>query len=456
MFFGVLMSDASINIKNVLLFVNNTFVLGALHIEDGKIKKIAKETKLPVADTTIDGNGNLLIPGGIDVHVHFRDPGFTYKEDFYTGSCAAAAGGITTVLDMPNNKPVINTAQLLNEKKSIGEQKSIVDFSLHAGLPERLEELIKITKTDVPSVKIYSYLLQDSISVLSRVFSFVKEHNLNLKFAIHAESRQLLIKNKQFIDSAGLKKDLTYHALHHSPDAEVKEIEAILELVKKYTVPVHFCHVSTKESSELILSVKREGYPVTFEYTTHHLLLSHEKGYSMGPIAKVNPPLRGQQHVMKLQENLPDVDIIASDHAPHTYEEKMKGIQDITRAPSGIVGVETLLPILLTLAHNGFLSYEEAIKKITTNPARIFSLPKGTIYEGTDADLVLIDRRKEWVIRGKELHGMTLFTPFEGLKVRGKVLMTLVRGKIVYQNGEILEKPGWGKFVKSTFSRMVI
>ena len=226
--------------------------------------------------------------------------------------------------------------------------------------------------------------------------------------------------------------------------------------MKKYIVPVHFCHVSTKESSELILSVKREGYPVTFEYTTHHLLLSHEKGYSMGPIAKVNPPLRGQQHVMKLQENLPDVDIIASDHAPHTYEEKMKGIQDITRAPSGIVGVETLLPILLTLAHNGFLSYEEAIKKITTNPARIFSLPKGTIYEGTDADLVLIDRRKEWVIRGKELHGMTLFTPFEGLKVRGKVLMTLVRGKIVYQNGEILEKPGWGKFVKSTFSRMVI
>ena len=456
MFLGVLMSNASISIKNVLLFINNTFIRGGLYIEDGKIKKIAKDIKLPNADSVIDGNGNLLIPGGIDVHVHFRDPGFTYKEDFYTGSCAAAAGGITTVLDMPNNKPMINTAQLLNEKKSIGEQKSIVDFSLHAGLPEKLEELIRINQTGVPSVKVYSYLLQDSISMLSRVFSFVKEHNLNFIFAIHAESRQLLVKNKRFIDDVGLKKDLTYHALHHSPDAEVKEIEAILELVKTHIVPVHFCHVSTKEGSELILSAKREGYPVSFEYTPHHLLLSHEKGYSMGPIAKVNPPLRGQQHVMKLQENISDVDIIASDHAPHTYEEKMKGIKDITKAPSGIVGVETLLPILLTLAHNGFLSYEEAIKKITINPARVFSLPKGAIYEGADADLALIDRRKEWVIRGRELHGMTLFTPFEGLKVRGKVLMTLVRGRIVYQNGEILEKPGWGRFVESTSPTLVI
>ncbi|MCD6484359.1 MAG: dihydroorotase family protein [Candidatus Odinarchaeota archaeon] len=450
------MSNVSINIKNVLLFVNNTFVRGGLHIEDGKIKKIAKDTKLPDAESVIDGNGNLLIPGGIDAHVHFRDPGFTYKEDFYTGSCAAAAGGITTVLDMPNNKPIIDTAQLLNKKKSIGEQKSIVDFSFHAGLPESLEELVKIKKTGVPSVKIYSYLLQDSISVLSRVFSFVKEHNLDLKFAIHAESREILIKNKRFIDDANLKKDLMYHALHHSPDAEVKEIEAILELVKKYVVPVHFCHVSTKEGSELILSAKREGFPVTFEYMPHHLLISHEKGYSMGPIAKVNPPLRGQQHVTKLQETISDVDIIASDHAPHTYEEKMKGMKDITKAPSGIVGVETLLPILLTLAHNGFLSYEEAIKKITTNPARVFSLPKGAIYEGADADLVLIDRKKEWIIRGRELHGMTLFTPFEGLKVRGKVLMTMVRGRIVYQNGEILEKPGWGRFVESASSIMVI
>ena len=455
MFLGVLMSNASISIKNVLLFINNTFIRGGLYIEDGKIKKIAKDIKLPNADSVIDGNGNLLIPGGIDVHVHFRDPGFTYKEDFYTGSCAAAAGGITTVLDMPNNKPMINTAQLLNEKKSIGEQKSIVDFSLHAGLPEKLEELIRINQTGVPSVKVYSYLLQDSISMLSRVFSFVKEHNLNFIFAIHAESRQLLVKNKRFIDDVGLKKDLTYHALHHSPDAEVKEIEAILELVKTHIVPVHFCHVSTKEGSELILSAKREGYPVSFEYTPHHLLLSHEKGYSMGPIAKVNPPLRGQQHVMKLQGSISDVDIIASDHAPHTYEEKIKGIKDITKAPSGIVGVETLLPLLLTLAHNGFLSYEEAIKKITINPARIFSLPKGAIYEGADADLALIDRRKEWVIRGRELHGMTLFTPFEGLKVRGKVLMTLVRGRIVYQNGEILEKPGWGKFIESTSPIMV-
>ena len=254
----------------------------------------------------------------------------------------------------------------------------------------------------------------------------------------------------------GITKNLTYHSLHHSPDAEVKEVAAILELIKKYSVPVHFCHISTKESSELILDAKREGLPVTFEYTPHHLLLTHEKGMPLGPIAKVNPPLRSQRHVQALQETIANVDILASDHAPHTYEEKMNGEKDITKAPAGIVGVETMLPILLTFAHNGFLSYEEAIKKVTENPARIFSLPKGTIYEGADADLVLIDRKEEWIIHGSELHGKTLFTPFEGLKVKGKVLMTLVRGEIVYRDGEILGKPGWGKFVIPSSLKTVI
>ncbi|MGQ4892531.1 MAG: dihydroorotase [Candidatus Njordarchaeia archaeon] len=440
---------SQLKISNAKILIGDKIVEGSVYIEDGKIVKVGRETKLPKADITLNARGKLLIPGIFDAHVHFREPGFAEKEDFYSGSCAAAAGGVTTVMDMPNTNPPTNTFTRFKEKVRLGESKSIVDFSLHFGYPRRISDLVKVYEFGASSIKIYYYDLESPIKAVKDLIEYIEKENLDLILTFHAEDRDIISKNEKKYANIN-KRSLDYHYFVRSPDAESEAVAKILDIAYGHNVPIHFCHISTRLGLMKIMEKMKKGMNVSFEVTPHHILLSHRKFRYLGPIIKVNPPIRSKKDADFLLSNIDKIQIIASDHAPHTATEKLYGLFDITKAPSGIIGVETMLPLLLTVAKKLDYSLPKMIKKLTFNPAKRFGFRKGVIAEGYDADLVLVDLKQEWRIEGSKLHGKTKFTPYEGFEVVGKVLTTIVRGEIVYDHGECVGKKGWGKFVKKS------
>ena len=441
----------SLLIRNGKVYRRGVFEELSVFIENGQISKISKRIDIQ-ADDVIDAQGKLVIPGVIDAHVHFRDPGLTWKEDFYTGSCAAASGGVTTVLDMPNTKPKTNTIESYIEKVRIGESKSIVDFGLHAGVPLSKKDLVEMHSHGARTFKVYTYEYSEPLKVLQKIATWLCEENLPGKILIHAESKKVIEENTRRLGES--EKNIWYHEQVRGPEAEEIEVKKILEFIAKNgcfesnKLGIHFVHISTRNAARSILEAKNKGLNVTFEVTPHHLILKIEDVDRLGPIVKVNPPLRNHENVEYLQTNLEHIDLFASDHAPHTALEKLYGLFDITRAPSGIIGVETMLPLLLTYAQNRGRSLSTIIDKLTRKPAEIFNIKeKGRIEEGYHGDIVILDPKKEWEIRGENLHGKTKFTPFEGFKVNFKVDYTILRGELIYEKEECIGKKGYGRFI---------
>ncbi len=441
----------SLLIRNGKVYRRGVFEELSVFIENGQISKISKRIDIQ-ADGVIDAQGKLVIPGVIDAHVHFRDPGLTWKEDFYTGSCAAASGGVTTVLDMPNTKPKTNTIESYIEKVRIGESKSIVDFGLHAGVPLSRKDLVEMHSQGARTFKVYTYEYSEPLKVLQKIATWLCEENLPGKILIHAESKKVIEKNTRRLSES--EKNIWYHEQVRGPEAEEIEVKKILKFIakngcfKSNKLGIHFVHISTRNAARSILEAKNKDLNVTFEVTPHHLILKIEDVDRLGPIVKVNPPLRNHENVEYLQTNLEHIDLFTSDHAPHTALEKLYGLFDITRAPSGIIGVETMLPLLLTHAQNRGRSLSAILDKLTREPAEIFNIKeKGRIEEGYHGDIVILDPKKEWEIRGENLHGKTKFTPFEGFKVNFKVDYTILRGELIYEKGECIGKKGYGRFI---------
>lgn len=441
-------------IKNVKILYNGTLVESSISILDGKIFQISKLAKQPKSNSIMDGKGLIVLPGVIDVHVHFRDPGRTHKEDFITGSMAAAAGGVTTIIDMPNTIPPTNTLERYKEKKSLGESKSLIDFSLHAGVPEKIDELERLLLVNVPSIKVYMAELEDPFMTLETIYKIIFKIHSKTKVVLHPEDPNIIKKEKSLLDAKKVVHNLEYHYLSRNPAAEVSAVNEIVRLLEKYQVSTHLCHISVKDTLPLINSAKAKNLPLSAECTPHHMFLSYTELFSLGPIAKCDPPLRtkidNEAIRMGLKSGL--LDIVSSDHAPHTIDEKQKGEKDITKAPSGIVGTEIMLPLVLSLVKEGFISLSKVVEILSEKPAELFNLDKGKLQENNDADLILVDLKKEWTIKGSELHGKTKFTPFEGRKVVGRVIKTILRGELIYDDGEIIGKPGFGKFVYPNWS----
>lgn len=403
-----------------------------LGIKDGKIVSIKK---LPSnADETIDLNGMIVLPGLIDAHVHFRDPGLTFKEDFYTGSAAAAAGGFTTVLDMPNTIPPTNTPKAFREKIKIGAKKSLVDFGLHAGIsdPSHIKELAKLRPA---SFKIFMDLadcdfLMEAFNKINRV---APDHIISL----HAEEGKLVQQCTEMMEEEGNDPEL--YALARPPQAEIKAIDSAISLARKYNQNVHFCHVSTKKSLKLINNAQNTGLKVTSEITPHHLFLDSSYLKQFGNLAKTNPPLRDTENRLNINY-LSKIDIIGTDHAPHTLKEKR---ENVWNAPPGIPGLETILSLLLTQVNQGKISLKTVKRVLCETPAKIFNMQhKGSIMEGMDADLVVVDLKKESMIDPDDFKSKAKYTPFEGFKVKGMPVMTLVRGKLVMEYGNIFKNKG--------------
>jgi dihydroorotase len=401
-------------------------------IDGGKIVQLKK---LPViADKTMDLNGKLVFPGLIDAHVHFRDPGLTYKEDFRTGSAAAAAGGFTTVIDMPNTNPATNTPYDFQEKLKIAGKKSLVDFGVHAGVqdPTNIRGLAELKPV---SFKIFMDLVDTAF--LMEVFGELSRVDGTPIISLHSEDRNITRHCTRLMKKEGSQVEL--YAKARPSVAESVAVATALSMADYFGLKTHICHVSSKESLKLINQAQNEGCPVTTEITPHHLFLDLDYLQKFGTLAKTNPPLRSARHKLGIAD-LPHLDIIGTDHAPHTLEEKNENVWD---APPGVPGLETTLPLLLTQINRGQISIDDIKRLLCENPARIFNIPgKGFIREGMDADLVVVDLKRENTIKAEDFKSKAKYSPFEGFKVKGMPVLTLVRGRVVMEEGEIYENKG--------------
>jgi len=437
-------------LSNARIYTRRGIVEAGLAIDDGRIFRIAKETNLPHASTKLDLQRCIVLPGLIDMHVHLRDQQLSYKEDFFTGTSAAAAGGVTLTVDMPNNKPVTMSSKCLRERMKLAEKRIIVNVAFYSAFPDNLGEIPSIVEEGAVGFKLFlsqrigGLDIEDN-DVLLRAFNKVGE--MNNPVAVHAEDKEILENIKSKMKQAG-RNDMNAHLEVHPPNAEVKAIQRIIQLVKKSKVRVHFCHVSSAAGLNAFLTAKKMGLSVTCEVTPHHLFLSHEQLKRCRTIAFIHPPLRTNKDIKALWNALTRglIDTIASDHAPHTIEEKeAKSIWDVK---PGIPGLETTLPLLLTQVNEGKLALSDLVKMTSEKPAEILNLKdRGSLDEGYLADLVVVDIHRKHKIDSSRFLSKAKYSPFDGWKVRGKPIKTFVNGQLVMDEGEIVAKPGTGQIV---------
>ena len=424
-------------IKNSKLVLPEKIVDAGLVIEDGKIKRVTKDKNLPDAEEIIDARGNYVLPGLIDAHVHFREPGASSKEDWFTGSSAAVAGGVTTVLDMPNTQPPTTTIRHLNEKREIARSKAIIDYGFHFGATiDNSDELSRLGN-DIASVKFYmsittGSLIVDNDAVIFEEFGILRDKKILA--AVHAENHDMVehwfdrLKEREGVDALD-------YANSRPNICAADALNHMIFLSKMVGNSVHFCHVSTREEVGILRNSKDNR--VTAEATPHHLFLTKRDIKELGNYSKVNPPLRSREDQLELWNAIHSgvIDIIATDHAPHLPGEKER---DILIASAGMPGLETMLPLLLNEVNKGNLTLIELSRLTATNPARIFRIEnKGMIKEGYDADLVIIDLKKEERVDNSRLFTKCGWSPFDGWKLKGWPIKTLVRGNLVFDEGSI-------------------
>ena len=396
-----------------------------IKIDDGKITGISK-TPLEAAET-IDIEGNYVLPGFIDPHIHFRDPGLTQKEDFKTGSMAAANGGFATVIDMPNTLPKTNTYRALEEKIKIAKSKSVVNFELQVGHSD-LDEMKKMMKLNPISVKVFMDLESDeSLEKIFHDLSILKETtSYNGLVATHCEKKSIVESEterlKQNEENPAI--DYTYARPTKSEDESVKQA---IELARANDLRLHICHLSSSKSLSIAKS-ESKSMPVSWEFTPHHLLLDNSAYNIYGTFIKTNPPLRPEADSVRIG-NLDEESIIGTDHAPHTLEDKTKG----TWASSpGIPNLETVVPLLLTEVNNGNLDFKLIPKIFSENAAKVYGLnSKGKIEIGYDADFTVIDLKREGKFDISEFKTKAEYSPFDGWEYKGLPIMTIVNGKVV-------------------------
>ncbi len=431
---------ADLVIKNARIFIDNAIQPAEISVDNGRILKIGKIAAVGAVNQVIDAKGALVLPGAIDVHVHFRDPGLTRKEDWYTGSCAACAGGVTMVIDHPNTIPPTIDPDSFNKKKKEAK-KSIIDYGINAGVTGNLDYLKSLWELGINAFgEIFMAESTGALNVNEGVLKDALEiiETLGAVACIHAEDEET---RKKFVHI--LKGNLAPESYSKSRPALSEKIAVEKAIKLAGTAKLHFCHISAGDSLETIKKAKAENKNITCEVAPHHLFLSTKDWKHLGTLGKMNPPLRDFYEQQRLWAGLNDgtVDVIASDHAPHLEPEKMT---DIWSAPAGVPGVETMLPLMLMAVKRNLLTLKRFIDLTSSNPARIFGLRKGMIAPGYDADLMIVGETQE--IRKEKMHSKSKWTPYNGMEgVFPRI--TLSRGDVVFEEGELIAKRGRGRFV---------
>lgn len=440
-------------ITNANIVNEGKIIRGDVYVKDGLIFIAGGNLKEYEADITIDGEGKYLFPGLIDDQVHFREPGLTHKADIYTESKSAVAGGITSYMEMPNTVPQTTTNALLEEKYAIAAEKSLANYSFYLGATnDNLEELLKVDPEHVCGIKVFQgsstgNMLVDNPESLERIFSECK-----VLIATHSENDQMIQRNllklkEEFGDDIPVK----YHPVIRSAEACYDASKRVVDLARNHGTKLHVLHISTAREVQLFdNTLPLEQKRITAEACVHHLWFSDKDYETKGTLIKWNPAIKTEEDRDAVLRGLLEdhIDVIATDHAPHTLEEKS---HSYLNAPSGGPLAQHSLVALLEMYHQGKIELTDIAQKASHNVAVLFEIEKrGYIRPGFHADLVLVDLDDPWTVGRENVLSKCGWSPFEGQEFRSKVSHTIVSGHLVYENG-IFHEEVKGKRLK--FSR---
>ena len=442
-------ATADLVITGGVIVTDQASFRGAVAIRSGRIVAVGSDEAMPPARETFDATGLHLLPGAIDAHVHFREPGYTHKEDWRTGTAAAAMGGVTTVFEMPNTNPPTGTVEALKLKQKAAE-KAYVDYGLYGLLAEdNLDQLEGLIEGGVAAFKCFmgntfGNLPSPSTGAMLEGFEIIAKHGLRI--SLHAETASIMALRQKKLMAAGRRDPLAH--LASRPAVVATEAVARAAILAEWTgARIHILHISSGDELRPLREAKARGVAITGETCPHYLLFDEHAYTDLGSIIRVNPPVREKHHQDALWEGVRDgtIDMIATDHAPHDPEEKRR--DDIWRADCGFPGVENQMPLMLTQVHAGRLSLTDYVRMSSTAPAKAFGLfpNKGAIVPGADADIALVDLNRRETIRAEDLHSRGKITPFEGFETVGAPVHTLVRGRFVMKDRKLVEDAvGWG------------
>ncbi|MBG91322.1 MAG: dihydroorotase [Actinobacteria bacterium] len=426
----------SVLFKGVQLLKGQDIVTGDVWIEAGKIKAVQPQLSAS-AEQVIHEPNLLLMPGVIDAHVHFRDPGHAHKETLYSGSRAAASGGVTTFFDMPNTNPATTTLAAMAQKKQVAAETSLVNYNFFIGAtPHNLDDLCQVE--NVAGIKIYvgsstGDLLVDGHEALSQIFA-----SANKLIAVHSEDEATIRANQQQYQGS---ENVSDHNRVRSPEAAILCTQRLCELALAHQQRLHICHLTTQEEAEYLTQNWAQFQSViSTEVTPQHLhFVAPDLYEKWGTFGQINPPIRDQRHQDALWQALLSgvIGMIATDHAPHQVSEKAL---PYGQAPSGMPGVEWVLPVMLEYMNQGRMSLAQVSHWLSAGPAQTFGiLNKGHIKPGYDADLVLVDLSANREVTREQCVSKCGWSPYEGLRLRGWPVATMVNGQVVYREGDFFE-----------------
>jgi dihydroorotase len=428
-------------------------VRASIAIKDGKIHAIGAREAMPAASETLDATGMHILPGAIDVHVHFRDPGYAHKEDFGSGTAAAAFGGVTTVFDMPNTLPTVADAESLAAKHKIASEKAYVDYGLYAVLGEEsLEHIPALVEGGIIGFKCYmgntfGRIPSPSTGAMLELFELVAP--TGKRISLHAETNSIMERRESRLRAAGRTEPIAH--LASRPAVVAVEAVARAAILAEWTgARIHVLHISSAAELRPLAEAKARGVEITGETCPHYLLLSEKDYEKSGGVVRVNPPVRETPNQQPLWNALVDgtVDMIATDHAPHTPEEKTRN--DIWTVDCGFPGVETQMPLMLTEINRGRATIRDYVRWSADNPAKLWGLypRKGTLTVGSDADIAIVDMNRRWTIDDAKTQSHSKISPWQGRQCTALPIHTIVRGRFVMKNRVLNEQArGTGRSV---------
>jgi dihydroorotase len=440
-------------IRNGIIVSADSATLGSIAIKDGRILSVDTDEAMPPARETFDAHGLHILPGAIDVHVHFRDPGYPDKEDWASGTAAAAFGGVTTVFDMPNTIPPTGTAEVLAAKHEIAASKACIDFGLYGLLGEdTIEHVPALVAGGVIGFKLYmgntfGKIPSPSTGAMLEAFEVVAP--TGKRVSLHAETNSIMERRQERLASAG-RQDPLAHIASRPAVVAVEAVSRAAILAEWTGARIHILHISSAEELRPLREAKARGVDITGETCPHYLLLSADDYHAMAGIIRVNPPVREARNREPLWSAIADgtIDLIATDHAPHTPEEKTRN--DIWAVDCGFPGVETQMPLMLTEVNNGRMSICDYVRLSAFNPAKIWGLypRKGAIQVDSDADLAIVDLHREHTLDDAALQSRSKISPWNGRRIKGLPLHTLVRGRFIMKDRVLTDSSrGWGRSV---------